>query len=65
VDPNQLSVEERRVLRILDKLGPQGAINGAAAISLREKKLAKLDRFGKTLVITDEGKEVARILNQG
>ena len=65
MDPGQLSLEERRILRILYNLGPQRAIYDAASISLRDKKLAELDAVGSTLVITDEGKEIVRILRQG
>ncbi len=65
MEPAQLSTEECRILLILDRLGPQRAIYDAASITLREKKLAKLDAGGSVLVITEEGKEAAKLLRQG
>ncbi|GJE46432.1 hypothetical protein AEGHOMDF_5636 [Methylobacterium soli] len=62
LDP--LSTEECRILRILDKFGPQRAIYDAASIKLRERGYAKLDAGGSVLVITDAGKEAVAALCQ-
>ena len=64
VGMEQLSVEERRILLMLATLGPQRAIYDAAAHSLCDKGLTARDLDAKVLVLTDEGKQVSRLLSQ-
>ena len=65
MDAVQLSAEERRILLMLETLGPQRAIYDTAAHGLCEKGLVERDNDAKRLVLTEEGKVVSRLLRQG